>query len=197
MEHEPTRCDLGPAAAELSRLLGDVSDDALGAPTPSFPSVATLLDHLVGLTLAFRVGAEKGEDPAPDGPSPDGSRLPTDWRQRLDRQLEDLVAAWRDPSAWSGMTTVGGVTMPGEVMGVVALDELVLHGWDLARATGQDFRCDPVSTAAVLEFTRASAAPGEEADREGLFGPVVAVPEGASAFDRALGYAGRDPAWAP
>ena len=30
------------------------------------------------------------------------------------------------------MTEAGGVTMPGEVTGLVALDEVVLHGWDLA-----------------------------------------------------------------
>jgi hypothetical protein len=44
------------------------------------------------------------------------------------------------------MTEVGGNTLPGEVTGVVALDEVVLHGWDLARATGQDYRCDPAWT---------------------------------------------------
>lgn len=61
----------------------------------------------------------------------------------MPRQLTDLVEAWRDPAAWAGMTEAGGVRMPAEEMGVVALDELVLHGWDLARATGQPFRCEP------------------------------------------------------
>lgn len=69
------------------------------------------------------------------------------------------------------MTEAGGVTMPAEQMGVVALDELVLHGWDLARATGQSSSCDSASTAAVLAFTKASAQPEEADNREGLFGP--------------------------
>jgi uncharacterized protein (TIGR03086 family) len=87
--------------------------------------------------------------------------------------------------------------MPGEVMGVVALDELVLHGWDLARATAQPYEVDPVSAEAVLEFVAESARPEQAHLREGLFGPVVPVPPDAPVFDRALGLAGRDPAWAP
>ena len=73
------------------------------------------------------------------------------------------------------MTEAGGVTLPGEVAGVVALDEVVLHGWDLARATGQEFRCDPASAEAVLGFTERSAQPDQAAMRTGLFGPVVPV----------------------
>ena len=87
--------------------------------------------------------------------------------------------------------------MPAEQMGAVALDELVLHGWDLARATGQRFTCDPASTAAVLAFSGALAHPQQVAGREGLFAPVVNFAADASAFDRALGLAGHDPAWAP
>ncbi len=37
------------------------------------------------------------------------------------------------------MTKAGGVDLPGEVAGLVALDELVVHGWDVARATGQAY----------------------------------------------------------
>jgi uncharacterized protein (TIGR03086 family) len=93
------------------------------------------------------------------------------------------------------MTEAGGVKMPASVMGVVALDELVLHGWDLARATGQEFQVDPASAAAVLEFTRQSASLEFAGSREGLFGPVVPVADDAPVFDRALGFAGRDPQW--
>lgn len=78
---------------------------------------------------------------------------------------------------------------------MVALDELVLHGWDLARATGQPFSCDAASTDAVLAFTTEMARPENAEQREGLYAPVVDVPSDAPALDRALGCAGRDPGW--
>ena len=193
--------DLAPAALEVERLLQGVSDNRLGDQTPcTGTSVAGLLDHLMGLTLAFTWAADKQSPPegGPTGPGPAGSdNLDADWRAQLPRRLSDLVGAWREPAAWEGMTEAGGVRMPAEIMGVVALDELVMHGWDLARATEQSFTCDPASTEAVLAFTSESARPERAGSREGLFGPVVPVPADAPAFDRALGYAGRDPHWTP
>lgn len=44
-----------------------------------------------------------------------------------------MAGAWKDPAAWTGMTRAGGVDLPGEIAAAVAADELVLHGWDLAR----------------------------------------------------------------
>ena len=93
------------------------------------------------------------------------------------------------------MATAGGVTMPAEVMGAVALDEVVLHGWTSHARTGQELVLDPASTHAVLAFTETSARPENEAGRAGVFGPVVPVPADAPPLDRALGYAGRDPSW--
>ena len=58
-------------------------------------------------------------------------------------------------------------------MGCVAMSELVLHGWDLAKATGQPFTADESSLEAVHMFTAMMAEPGQEAAREGLYGPVV------------------------
>jgi uncharacterized protein (TIGR03086 family) len=186
--------DLEPAAREVARLVEGVREDQLGLPTPcTDTSVAALLDHFLGLTYAFTCGARKVE-PGPPAPA-SAEHLDPAWRTLLPQRLEELADAWEDPSAWQGTTEVGGVTMPGDQMGVVALDELVLHGWDLARATGQDFRCDPASAEAVLTFTEATACPEAAALREGLFGPVVEVPAGASVLDRALGFAGRDPGW--
>lgn len=186
--------DLGPAARQVAVLASAVEDHQLGDPTPcAAMDVAALLEHLMGLSLAFRLAAEKrsADTRAPGGSS---AALPTDWRDRLPRHLEALTAAWHDPAAWEGDATAGGVTMPAAEMGVVALDELVLHGWDLARATGRPFRCQPDHVEAVLGFTRAVAAAGPRA-REGLFGPPVEVPGQAPPFDHALALAGRDPNW--
>jgi uncharacterized protein (TIGR03086 family) len=190
--------DLHPATREVARLLEGVTDDQLSAPSPSDCDVATLLDHLMGLTMAFTWAAEKSTPPAGSKPpSSSGANLDPKWRSVLPGRLDGLADAWSKPSAWEGMTEAGGVTMPGEVTGLVALDEVVLHGWDLARATGQEFRCDPDSAEAVLGFTERSAQPDQAAMRTGLFGPVVPVADDAPVFDRALGFAGRDPAWTP
>jgi uncharacterized protein (TIGR03086 family) len=191
--------DLRPATREVARLLDGVSDDRLADPTPADCDVATLLDHLMGLTLAFTWAAEKSAaEHGPTGPGrASADNLDPAWRAVLPERLAALAAAWQDPQAWDGMTEAGGLTLPAEVAGLVALDEVVLHGWDLAQGTGQGFRCDPASTEAVLQFTARSAEPDQASSREGLFGPVVLVPEDAPPFERALGFAGRDPAWTP
>lgn len=194
-----TDVDIGAAADEVAALLPGVTDDQLDAPTPcEGSSVATLLDHLMGLCLAFTWAADKSAPPAGGGPRPGqaaAEQLAPHWRTVLPQRLSDLAKAWREPSAWEGLTEAGGLRMPADLAGVVALDELVLHGWDLARATGQSFSSTPANTAAVLEFTRGSALPERAASREGLFGPVVDVADDAPDFHRALGYAGRDPDW--
>lgn len=92
---------------------------------------------------------------------------------------------------------VGGVDLPGEVAGLVAVDELVVHGWDIARAREQRLDPDPGALEAVHGFLAQAAAanPGPGADQDGPFGPPVAVPDDAPLLDRVVGLAGRDPAW--
>lgn len=208
MAEPTTMFDLDPAARQVKTLVAGVRDDQLSAPTPCPAyTVGDLLDHFMGLTLAFRYAATKSTPPQPSEvaeatvPSRPGTasaaHLDPAWRDRLPVQLDELVAVWRDPSAWQGEAEAGGVTMSAEVMGTVAVNELVLHGWDLARGTGQPFECDPGSADASLRFTSMMSTPGEEAGREGLFGPVVAAPPDAPALERTLGFSGRDPSWTP
>lgn len=191
------RPDLRPAATRLGALVAAVPDDALAnaTPCPEY-SLGDLLDHVGGLALAFTAAATKTFDEAgAQGPSGDASRLEDGWRERIQTDLEGLAEAWRAPEAWEGMTRAGGIDLPGEVAGVVALDELVVHGWDVARASGQDFTCDEASLEAVHGFVSQFSGPGQETEREGLFGPEVAVPESAPLVDRVIGMTGRQPGW--
>jgi uncharacterized protein (TIGR03086 family) len=189
--------DLEPASRRMADLVTSVADDQLGAPTPCAAySLGDLVDHVGGLSLAFTGAATKSTGAAPgQGPSGDASRLGTAWRTRIPRDLAGLAAAWHDPAAWTGMTQAGGVELPGAVAGAVALDELVLHGWDIARATGQAYEPDQASLEAVHGFLAQFAAPEQAAVRGNIFGPVVPVPDDAPLLDRVLGLAGRDPAW--
>jgi uncharacterized protein (TIGR03086 family) len=190
-----TALDLAPQAAEVARVIAGVRDDQLTDPTPcDGTSVAAMLDHFVGLTVAFRLGAEKS--PMEGAPSADADHLPADWRERLPAQLDALVAAWDQPEAWDGTTEVGGVRMPAAAMGVVAANEVLVHGWDLAVATGQPYAVDPLTAEACLEFNKGFAVGAPEA-RDAMYGPVVPVADGSPLFDRLLGATGRDPAWTP
>jgi uncharacterized protein (TIGR03086 family) len=190
---ETTRLDLAPQAAELARVVTGIRDDQLDDPTPCDGTpVAGLLAHVVGLTTAFRMAAEK--TPVSGGPSASPDDLPPDWRTRIPTQLDALVEAWQQPSAWEGTAEAGGVVMPAPVAAIVTLDEVLVHGWDLAVATGQDYAADPASVAACTGFVAQAAAQGPT---PGLFGPPVPVPDDAPPLDRLLGLTGRDPAWHP
>jgi uncharacterized protein (TIGR03086 family) len=191
---QTTTLDLGPAAAEVARVVSGISDEQLSAPTPCDGTpVAALLDHLVGLTFAFRCAAEKR--PLDGAPSASADALVADWRTRLPAQLSALAAAWRAPSAWEGMAAAGGVEMPAPALAAVALDELVVHGWDVAVATGQPYSVSDQDAEACIGFAGAVGPAPEE--RAGLYGPRVPVPSDASPFDRLLGLTGRDPHWRP
>jgi uncharacterized protein (TIGR03086 family) len=187
-----TRIDLRPAADRMARLVRAVPDDALTRPTPCAEySVGDLLDHIGGAALAFRAAAVK--QPLGAAGAGDAAHLPSDWRERIPRDLDALADAWDDPEAWEGMTAAGGVDLPGEVAGRVALDELVVHGWDLAVATGQPIDDDGSGGEAVWETVQQFRAGGAD----GIFGPEVAVAPDAPLLDRILGVTGRDPGWAP
>jgi uncharacterized protein (TIGR03086 family) len=151
--------------------------------------VATLLDHIVGLAEGLRASARKEPTEAPQASA---GHLDPDWRTILPPRLDALVAAWREPGAGEGMTTAGGLELPASDVALVTLDELLVHAWDLARATGQPYEPEPADVVAIMPFLEQF---GSEQGVPGLFGPAVPVPADAPLFDRALGLSGRDPAW--
>ena len=200
-DHLPTSAavDLTPLARQVAGLLDGVAEECFAAPTPCAQfRVADLLSHLLGLSVAFRDAARERPGPATGARSagPDALRpaLPEDWRGRLRYQLGELAAAWREPAAWEGETQLGGAPLPANLAGRHALNELLLHGWDLARATGQPFVCpqEAIEAAAALLAGLDEAARA----RAGL-GPAREAPAGAGPLDRVVALGGRDPGWTP
>ena len=179
--------DFGPTTHTLARLVQGVRDDQLDDPTPCPDwSVGDLLGHIAGLTVEFTSSAAKEPTPARAG-----AGLTGDWRRRVSEDLAALAHAWRDPAAYEGDTHAGPVTLPGRDAGMVALNEVTVHAWDLARATGQPYEADPSAVAGATAFVNSFDAPAN-ADG-GLFGPPVEVPDDAGDLERLLGLTGRDP----
>ncbi|MEU7643789.1 TIGR03086 family metal-binding protein [Streptomyces huasconensis] len=200
-DHLDRELDLAPQARLVARLAEHVTDEQLERPTPC-PEYAVrhLLGHLIGLAQAFEQAARKEFGPTLDqNPASTVPDIGPGWRDELPKALDALAEAWRDPAARQGMTRAGGVDLPGEVAGLVALDELVVHGWDLARSTGQEYAPDEASLEAARVLLTPTGEEGEEgAEPEGgLFGKPVPVPDGAPLLDRVIGLSGRDPGWRP
>jgi uncharacterized protein (TIGR03086 family) len=181
----------------MAAIIGNIREEQLADPTPcDRTSVADMLTHVHGLSIAFRDAAAKISGPTTSTPAPaDGARLPADWRYSIQTRLAELVEAWRAPAAWQGETMAGGLTMPAEEAGSVVNNELVLHGWDLAAATGQPYQVAPANLEASWQFVVNT--PDEPEARKGLFGPRLPIADDAPLLDLTLAFAGRDPGWTP
>jgi uncharacterized protein (TIGR03086 family) len=185
--------DLQPTAGQVAGLLAGIADEQLGDPTPCPAwAVADLADHLGGVAIAFAAAADKRRLPGARGHG-DGRNLEPGWRRRMGADLTSLADAWRRPGAWDGDTWVGPMDLPADVAGQVALNELLVHGWDLARATGRPYQPDPVAVAAVHRFVTPLAMMDPEGS--GAFAPPVPLTEGASELDEVLAHNGRAPTW--
>ena len=179
--------DLTPAATEMSRLVREVRDDQLDDPTPDDGwQVSRLLTHVHEFATVFTLNARKAPIALADG-------LPDDWHSAIPAQLDELAAAWQDPAAWEGRVSAGGVEMSAPENALVAVEELVLHGWDLARSIGGEVWPRDEDLARVEEFQTLFAR--AIASGQGPYGPSVEVGADAGRFEQLLGVAGRDPGW--
>jgi len=80
--------------------------------------------------------------------------------------------------------------MPGGQFIMVPITDMIVHTWDIAKATGQNTTLD----AGLAELGYNVLVNVEEGGRaNGAFGPEVTVPGSASFQDRMLGLSGRQP----
>lgn len=181
------------AAAEHRTVAGGFTDrvrgvapDGWDAPAPVAGWVARdVVRHLVEWFPGF-LKAGSGIE-LPHGPSADEDTVAA-WTVH-----SDAVQALLDDPATAGRT----LTNPhlGELPLDIAIDrfytsDVFMHTWDLARATGQDEKLDPVRCAALLE----GMLPMDELLRaSGQYGPRVEVADDADVQTQLLAFIGRTP----
>jgi uncharacterized protein (TIGR03086 family) len=189
----------GPAlmAAAATETARAVTEAAKTAPTAKTPcpdwDLRTLLNHTILWTSYSAERRAYGESVAEELMSKDFTAEPG-YAQAYQAQIDKAVDAWSTPEAWAGDRSVMGAAMPAADIAAMLIMEMVLHGWDVAKATGQDYRCDDAVARNVLETVQAQ---GDMFRQYQGFAAVVPVPDDATAFDRALALSGRDPGWKP
>ncbi|MGC4993857.1 TIGR03086 family metal-binding protein [Nocardia salmonicida] len=182
------------AATPLSKLIHTVDPARLSDPTPCAEfDIRALLNHLLfwGPSLVGAARKEAVEPPA--AAETDIDLTAGDWPTALDAHLDALATAWTDPAAWRGVTHMGGPTeLPAPLVGGMVVGELIVHGWDLARAVGVTPHWDDDFLRTTYDETAATA---EQGRQMGIYGPEVPVDATAPLLDRILGLTGRDPSW--
>ena len=141
--------------------------------------VRTLLNHMLD-TQRYFAGTARGEEaslPSPHPPSLIGNDPVRAYRE----QTEATLRAYREP---------GVIEKTGPSLGIAFVDQLV-HGWDLASATGQDATMPDDLAAAA--FSMIDGRLTDDQRKGGGFKPAVDVPANASSQDQLVAYTGRQP----
>jgi uncharacterized protein (TIGR03086 family) len=152
----------------------------LDDPTPNDGwDVRTLLNHMLETQRYFGAVA-LGEDATPPSPTPP-ALLSDDPVADLQQARDQIVRGFGQP---------GVIEKTGPLVGIAFADHL-LHGWDLAQATGQDPTMPEGLAEAAYETIHGRFT---DEQRKGVFKPEIEVGPDASAQDRLLAYTGRRPA---
>ena len=180
--------DLAQALDATDRLIAGIGDQQWQNPTPCTEwNLRDLVDHLVAANRRFS-SMLHGEQPAAaatqDAAGDDGD-LVAAYRDSGKRML----AAFRQPGALEQTVTLPIGAAPAIAALHLRVTDLLVHGWDIAQATGQPARLPEQLAAQELEFTRAKLA-DMPADRR-PFAPPQPVADDAPASDRLAAYLGR------
>ena len=151
----------------------------LDAPTPCDEwDVRTLLSHMLE-TQRYFLGAARGQEVSPPSGRPT-TRLSDDPYVDFAKARREMLDAYGEP---------GVIEKTGPALGIAFADQL-LHGWDVASATGQDATMPDGLAAAAFEMIHGRFT---DEQRKGVFKPEIALPTDASAQDKLLAYTGRTP----
>lgn len=175
----PDYLDLYERASAWTAEKVDGASDQLEASTPCEAwTVRELLDHMLDTQLYF-LGQARGDDVPPPSPTPP-ALISGDPRGYFEGVRERMLAAYQNPST---------MKQKGPALGIAFADQL-LHGWDVAQATGQDTTMPAGLPEAAYETIHGQFT---DEQRAGLFKPEVTVPANAKPQDKLLAFTGRHP----
>ncbi len=179
--------------SELAPMVGSITAEQLHDPTPCTElDVGQLGDHVLGWLTTFAAGFADPQGRAPRDRL-DGYRAPADAAAEVRTASDTLARAIRGGAA-SRPLWLGDSAMPGEMALSMILWEYQVHGWDLARATGQPWSPPPAAALESLRFAPGMLTDDYQGDGK-AFAKPVSVPDSAPPLDRLLGLSGRDPGW--
>jgi uncharacterized protein (TIGR03086 family) len=140
--------------------------------------VRTLMNHMLD-TQRYFLGNARGEDGSLPAPVPP-QLLSDNPVNDFNRSRTEMLATFGER---------GVIEKTGLSLGIAFSDQL-LHGWDLAKATGQDTAMPAGLAEAAYETIHGLFTDDQ---RKGVFKPEIAVAADASSQERLLAYTGREP----
>lgn len=173
-----------------SRFVAGTRKDQYDLPTPCPEyDVRTLLNHIVGGQMLFKLAIDDVQVDASQAP-PD--LIGDDHVAAFERARQAVLDAWAQPGVNEKILKLPFGNLPGAVAQGIHFTEALVHGWDLAKATGQDPTLDPELAEACLNTNKmivndSLRGPGQP------FGPEVKIGDDAPVADRLVAFLGRTP----
>lgn len=178
------------ALATTGEIVAGVVPDQWNLPTPDEEwDVRALVNHIVSGNL-WAAELSTGSTIDEVGDRLDGDVLGEDPLGSYDASASAAAAAFEGPGALDAACAVSYGPVPGSVYAGHRFVDVLIHGWDLAVATGQDATIDPDLVMACLAIVEPQA---DLLQASGSFGVHVDVPDDADPQTRLLAILGRRP----
>jgi uncharacterized protein (TIGR03086 family) len=177
------------ALLNTGRIVMGVRPEHLREPTPCPDwDVRLLLNHIIGGNHMFAEVAKGGRVDA-SGDMEDYTR--PDPGSNYLASADAVLAAWAEPGAMERRVHMPFGDIPASAAVSIHFLDVVVHGWDLARATGQDTTIEPDLAAEALDISHGLLSP--ELRETGVFGPEIALSDDQPLHDRLVAFMGRRP----
>lgn len=183
---------MSDAADRYGRIAGQFTERVVAVPEGAWDNPAPcdgwVARDVVGHLTEWLPGFFFGTWDVEAGPGPSAAEDPVEAWAALDRAIS---AALADPAVAQAVrdTRMGPISFEAAI-DMICTNDVLIHTWDLARATGLD---ETLDAASVHDWVETMEPTDELLRQSGHYGPRVAVPDDADEQTRLLAFLGRQP----